>query len=1192
MRLTFRAKLLLIFGATGFAFALVIAVSTLIGVGESRRLGDLESRLLPKLELGPQLEGEFSNLARHLQNAVAAQDNEILGESRGLFAALTRHVNDARAVLDAGAADALLAKLEKYYTVAYEVSRRWVAGETGEPIIEATAGMQTLQAEADLALKKATRLDRQELTDNFAAARAARVNAQRWRLAISLASLAFVLVLTIWFSRDVLRVVENISTGFSRFGRGDFTHPIVVRSGDELGTLAREANQMAASLQRLGQERDHTDWLKTGQTGLAHELRGELEPEEVAERAVRFLSAYIRAPLGALYFGDAQRTFRLLGRCSLASTTGDAPTVHSFRAGEGLLGQAALQQDIAVIDEVPAEYLRVSSGTGEGQPRGLLLVPLLHLGKVKGVLELATFRAFMPEARELLSTVRETLVIALEVAQARTSMRELLAETQRQAQRLSGQEQELRANNEELQAQQEELRQTNDELDLQRKRLEQQNHELEEARRSLQQKAAELTTVSAYKSRFLANMSHELRTPLNSMLILSDLMARNEGANLTDKQVEFCRTIHGAGKDLLALINQVLDLSKIEAGKQQVQIEAVELSEIVQHLRRIFEPMATDKGLAFVAELEPGLPATIRSDRQRLDQILTNLLGNAIKFTTQGRVTLQVRRPGADARLRRADLAPDRAIALIVSDTGVGIAAKDQDLVFAPFERLETKADRRYGSTGLGLSIARELAALLGGELHLDSTPGKGSTFTCYLPFEGPAKEAAENGQDDGHDGPEGEENQDSRSPTSDAASASRVPLPMPITVRDDRDSLQSGTAHLLVIEDDPRFAEILAGIIHARGFKAVVATSGAEGLELARRHHPAGIILDVKLPDRTGWTVMEQLRSHAETQAIPVHFLSAVDAPERGWAMGAIGYLTKPASHRELVSMVQTLAPTAGSHPHRILVLEENADRAQSLKQLLASDGLEAVQVKSMAEAFSAMTSERFVCLVLDVALPDMSGLEFLEALKRRDDLERPPVVVYTGRALTKDETRRIEEYAQAVVLKEGRSSERLLEEIRLFIHHLERRLPREHRQRPRLMRDEPDFRGKKMLVVDDDMRTVYALSALLRTKGVEVLMADTGRAALETLKKHSGVDAVIMDVMMPEMDGYEAMRLIRQEPRYSALPVIALTAKAMKGERERCLEAGASDYLSKPVDNEELVSLLANWLGPAPQRLPPNGH
>ncbi|HEY0713201.1 MAG TPA: response regulator, partial [Polyangia bacterium] len=717
------------------------------------------------------------------------------------------------------------------------------------------------------------------------------------------------------------------------------------------------------------------------------------------------------------------------------------------------------------------------------------------------------------------------------------------------------------------------------------------NARLAEAQKTLEQKAAELVTVSAYKSRFLANMSHELRTPLNSLLILSELMAENEGGNLTPKQVEYSRTIHSAGRDLLALINQVLDLSKIEAGKQQLVVESVRLREITEHLRRIFEPLANDKGLSFSIEVDPSVPEILRTDRQRLEQVLTNLIANGIKFTSKGSVALRVRKAASTTRLRRQDLAErlrrGDTLAFAVADTGPGIAPKDQELVFTPFERLETKSEGRFGGgTGLGLTIARELVALLGGELHLDSEVGKGTVFTCFLPANAPAHDGTAPGE------------QTPPPINVDISAAGSAPQ----AVADDRHQLTADDSVLLVIEDDPVFSERLVEIIHNRGFKVLVAGRGEDGLALARQYRPQGVILDVRLPDVTGWTVMDRLRGDPITAAIPVHFVSGVDAPDRGWAMGAIGYLTKPTTNRELISMVQALAPHASKQRQQILVLEPDAQRAESIINVLKQDGLAARQVTSAQDAFAALGEERFVCLILDLALPDMDGLGFLSELKARDDFERPPVVVYTGRALTRDETRRIEEYAEAVVLKEGRSTERLLEEIRLFIHHLEGRLP--DSRKPQATTSPPNeqvFRGKRVLVVDDDMRTVYAMSALLRTKGVDVLMADNGRAAIEVLtglKSQSStgepaartqvgaalpgesVDAVLMDVMMPEMDGYEAMRRIRSFDRFRALPIIALTAKAMKGEREKCLEAGASDYLSKPIDTGALLKRLETWL------------
>jgi CheY-like chemotaxis protein/HAMP domain-containing protein len=1193
MRLTLRAKFLFVVGATALSFLLVIGISSLIENREARELSDVEERLLPKLTHGPQIEAEYEALRRRLQDASTAQDAEALAETRELMSKLTRHISNYREVLEPGRADALLSTLDAYYQSAYDVAQRMIHGEAGEAVIEAATAMQTRQQLAEVALERAVRLDRKEVTDGFTAARQARQAASRSRLIISLLSLLLLLAITIGFSRDVIKNYGRISEGFARFARGDFEKPIEGNDYDEIGKLAIEANQMAASLKQLNQEREQIDWLKTGRADLANALRGELEPQEVAERVLRTLMPLIEGAAGALYQQTRDGSYELLGHGVGLSSNVDSGVTPRFRPGEGLVGQAAQHENITEIVDLPPDYLRIRSGLGEAPPRALVLVPLFHLGRPRGLIEVALFKPCSWQARELLESVRETIVIALEVATARTSMRALLAETERQAQRLGAQEQELRANNEELQAQQEELRQTNEELDEQRSTLAAQNARLAEAQKTLEQKAAELVTVSAYKSRFLANMSHELRTPLNSLLILSELMADNEEGNLSAKQVEYSRTIHSAGRDLLALINQVLDLSKIEAGKQQLVLETVRFREITEHLRRIFEPLAHDKGLAFSVEVGTSVPETIRTDRQRLEQVLTNLVANGIKFTAKGSVSLRVHKAPATTKLRRQDLQglagsrQGELLAFSVVDTGPGIPPKDQEVVFTPFERLETKSEGRFGGgTGLGLTIARELVALLGGELHLDSEVGKGTVFTFFLPVV---------------------------TATGDAAAAPPTPLvpapPAVTTTRtendiDDRDSLATGDSVLLVIEDDPVFAERLVDIIHNRGFKALVAGGGEDGLTLARQYRPQGVILDVRLPDVTGWTVMDRLRQDPATSSIPVHFVSGVDTPDRGWAMGAVGYLTKPATNRELISMVQSLAPLASKQRQQILVLEPDAQRAESIINVLKSDGLAARQVTSAQAAFTALAEDRFVCLILDLALPDMDGLGFLSELKARDDFERPPVVVYTGRALTRDETRRIEEYAEAVVLKEGRSTERLLEEIRLFIHHLESRLPEGRKPLPIASPpNEQIFRGKRVLVVDDDMRTVYAMSALLRTKGVDVLMADNGRAAIEVLtgsKAESGdgspaprtqlgtglpgeiVDAVLMDVMMPEMDGYEAMRRIRGFDRFRTLPIIALTAKAMKGEREKCLEAGASDYLSKPIDTAALLKRLATWLSP----------
>jgi CheY-like chemotaxis protein/signal transduction histidine kinase len=785
------------------------------------------------------------------------------------------------------------------------------------------------------------------------------------------------------------------------------------------------------------------------------------------------------------------------------------------------------------------------------------------------VLELAMFKPWSDLFSELMMAVRETVAIALEVATARASLRDLLLETQRQAQRLVTQEEELRAANEELQGQQEELRMSNEqmrergiELEKQRRTLEDRNGDLLQVRHRLEQKAIELTTISTYKSQFLANMSHELRTPLNSMLLLSNLLMQNQSGNLTEKQVEFCRTINGAGKDLLALINQVLDLAKIESGKQTANIEPVPLRPLVERCEQVFGPVARDKGLTLIVEVAPDAPQSVATDRQRLDQILNNLLGNAIKFTHQGEVALRIRTAPAEAvrKLKRTELIPGRTLMLSVSDTGIGIPAQDRERIFQPFEQVDGKSDRRYGGTGLGLPIARELANLLGGELQLESDVGRGSTFVCYLPYESQA------------------------ATTPEPPASFPVPGPpvRPLAVRDDEATLEPDDRCLLIIEDDAAFAEIFGEVIHEQNLKYLIASDGQTGLRLAREKKPTGIILDVRLPDVDGWTVMERLRADPVTSTIPVHFVTGMEAGERGMAMGAVGYVTKPTSRRDLLRVIQALTPGPAERP-RILVVEDDQDLADSLMQRLGGENLDVARVASARAALDALSNARYDCMILDLSLPDMDGLDLLESLQKWAPGTAPPVLVYTGRALSKQEAKRVEAYAEAVVLKEGPSADRLIDEVRMFVGRLRGGRPG-RRVAEHLHPRDVSLTGRRVLVVDDDMRTVYALSALLRAKGVEVLVADTGLAALATLLQHPDVEAVLMDIMMPEMDGYEAMRQIRQQERFRELPVIALTAKAMKGDRVQCLEAGATDYLSKPIDADRLLEMLHTRLSARP--------
>ncbi|HKO53725.1 MAG TPA: response regulator [Polyangiaceae bacterium] len=1147
-----RARLLLIVGTAATALLLTLIGSALIGAQQTRDLRDVEQRLVPKLELGPRLQAEFDQLRQAMQDAVAAQDALALEATITNRASIFELLAGARRVLDPNDAASLRWTIQDYYDSAQDVSRRLISGDTGEGLVERMARMQTQQAKVGALIKQTTGLSRGELAASFGAVERASERANRFRLAIGLSGLALVLALSLSVTKGVFRGLRVLSVGLSRFATGDFKDRLPSGGLLELAKLAREANQMAGNLRQLAEDRDRADWLKEGQALLSDQMRGDSELSVLADAVVHCLAHRTGAVAAALYLLE-DGGLRLRARFGIdeAPVFTELDPLQRRSNGDGLLLEAIRSRSLLAFADLPPDYLKVRSGLGEGSPRSLMFLPLTRAEETVGVLEIASFKSDTGDIRELLESVQEMLVIGLQAARSRAALREALERSQQQAERLAAQEEELRANNQELQSQHEELRVANSELEAQRSILSQQNAELEEARHRLQAKAEELTKMSTYKSQFLANMSHELRTPLNSMLLLSHLLAQNESGNLHEKQVEYSKTIHSAGADLLTLINQVLDLAKIEAGRQDAKLEAVELTRFVEHARRVFEPLATEKSLRLVIAVEPGCPPSIVTDPQRVERILTNLLGNAIKFTDRGEVTLRIGRPSPFVQFTRPELNAKSCLALTVSDTGIGIAADAQERVFSPFEQLESHANRRYSGTGLGLAISRESVTLLGGELQLVSQPGFGSAFTCYLPIEGAQ------------------------------ATASRPPKEKS-SFSDDRENLESDTPHLLVIEDDPVLAEQLVDIIRARRLKAVVADTGKEGVRLANKHRPQGIVLDVTLPDLDGWTVMEQLRADPRTREIPVHFVSGVESPERGLALGAIGYLMKPATHAELTLAVRALAPGSHGATRRVLVVEDSALEGDSLCEQLRKEQFEALRVGSAREALEVLENTVFGCMILDLGLPDMDGLAVLETLRARGQANSPRVIVHTGRALNKRETKQLEAYAEAVVLKEGDSAPRLMEEIRLFVSHVKDSLsPRARSQippPPALI--DLSFSGVTLLLAEDDMRTVYALTALLSSKGATVLVADTGREALEIIAQTPRIDAVLMDIMMPVMDGYEATKRLRSDPRFRSLPVIALTAKAMKGERERCLEAGASDYLTKPIDSDQLLRTVQAWL------------
>ncbi|MET0793792.1 MAG: ATP-binding protein, partial [Polyangiaceae bacterium] len=721
MNRSLRARLLLIVSTAALALIVTLVGSALIAAQQTRDLRDVEQRLVPKLELGPKLQGEFDRLRQSMQDAVAAQDTPALEATLANRNTIFDLIGKTGGVIDPSDAALLRWTLHDYYETAIDVSRRLIQGETGETLVDKMSRMQAQQEKVSVLIKQTTGLSRHELAESFAAVGAASQRADRFRLAIGLCGLTLVLALSLSASASVLRALRNLSDGFSRFATGDFQEPIPEKGLQELAKLAREANQMAANLQKLAAQRDRNDWLKESQAALSNEMRGDVEPETMAERIVQCLARRTGAVAAALYLLE-DGGLRLRGSYGVQ----DAPPFAALdplqyaERGEGLLLEALRTERLLVIDDVPAGYLKVRSGLGESPATTLVFLPLSRSEETIGVLELALFKTASEELRELLRSVQEMLVIALQAARSRRALREALDRSQRQAERLGTQEEELRANNHELQTQHEELRVANSELEAQRSVLSEQNAELDEARKRLQQKAEELTKMSTYKSQFLANMSHELRTPLNSMLLLSHLLAQNEAGNLSPKQVEYSKTIHSAGGDLLGLINQVLDLAKIEAGKQELQLETVGLERFQEYVRRVFQPLAEEKKLALELELGSDLPPKITTDPQRVERILTNLLGNAIKFTDHGKISLRIARPSPETRFTRPELSHASSIAFSVSDTGIGIARAAQERVFAPFEQIESHSSRRYAGTGLGLAISRESAAILGGELQLE----------------------------------------------------------------------------------------------------------------------------------------------------------------------------------------------------------------------------------------------------------------------------------------------------------------------------------------------------------------------------------------------------------------------------------------------------------------------------------------
>ncbi|MES2174263.1 MAG: response regulator [Pseudomonadota bacterium] len=925
--------------------------------------------------------------------------------------------------------------------------------------------------------------------------------------------------------------------------------------------------------------RARQQWLQAGQLGLAKAMGGEKSVEEVGEAILVFLARYLGFQGGALFKGEG-------GRFQRAATLGipaDADMPVGFLVKEGLLGQVAAEGAPLVLQDIPDGYMTIGSALGRDRPRHLVIIPAKADEVVNAVLELGFFQPVTPAVLELLEQAAPAIGIALRSARFRARLQDALEETQRQSGELQAQSEELRVSNEELEEQgralkesqvrleqqQVELEQTNSQLEEQAQTLENQRDELERVAVTLQAKARELEQASQYKSDFLANMSHELRTPLNSLLILSKLLGDNPDDNLSHDQVKFARTIESSGNDLLTLINDILDLSKIEAGHIQVQPETVPLQRLVGDLRQMFQPVAATRNLAFEIEVAPDCPRAIETDRMRIEQILKNLLSNAFKFTEQGSV-----------RMILSPVEGDR-IALAVTDTGIGMSKEQQGHIFEAFHQADSTISRRYGGTGLGLSISRQLARLLGGSISLDSTPGEGSRFTLIVPLVyDPATVASRPAA-----APPARIEPAPVVPVASAPARSAPRQPKWI-VEDDRASIAEGRRLLLIIEDDEVFASIVCELSRDLGFQCIIAGTAEEAVKLAREYKPSAVVLDLGLPDQSGLTVLDRLKHDDATRHIPIHVVSASDHSQAALSLGAVGYLVKPVKREQLAEVLENLHAKLATRVRRVLIVEDDAIQRDAVARLLLTDDVETVGVGTAAECLEQLRQHTFDCMVLDLSLPDTSGFALLETLSDEGDHGFPPVIVYTGHDLSPDDEQRLRRYSSSIIIKGAKSPERLLDEVSLFLHQVVSELPPEQRKMIQKARNrDAALEGRRILIVEDDVRNVYSLTSVLEPRGAAVQIARNGQEAIDALAASvddpaKGIDLVLMDVMMPVMDGLTATRALRSDPRWAALPILMLTAKAMPDDQQRCLEAGANDYMAKPIDVDKLLSLVRVWM------------
>ncbi len=966
---------------------------------------------------------------------------------------------------------------------------------------------------------------------------------------------------------DIIKdIADKISTG---------NYEVRVSGGqsDALGNVALSLNKMAGSLQTSFDQLSDKEWLQRGISELNDQLIGDKPVNKLSQDILEFISGFANSQAGAFYIMEHDD---LIIHASYAYMPG--ATSKSVKLGEGFIGQAVTSGKVMELKDIPDESIFISFTTAHAKPKHIVALPLFDGYSIKGGIELASLTGFSEREIEFFKAATRNIAIAITTAQNKKRMQELLEETQSQSEELQAQHSELeninselevqaeklQASEEELKVQQEELKQANQELEERSRLLEERNQVITERNFEIQSKAKELELSTKYKSEFLANMSHELRTPLNSILLLSRLMGENNEQNLSSDQVEYARVIQSSGQGLLSLIDEILDLSKIESGKMELEYLPVSMRDVSKEMQSLFKPVAQDKGIEFKITIDKSVPEKIETDKLRLEQVIRNLLSNAIKFTAQGHVSLDV---------KKSDEYRDH-LDITVKDTGIGIPEEKQKLVFEAFQQADGSTRRKYGGTGLGLSISRELVKLLGGELSLKSVVGEGSEFTLHLPMQ--KQSAGKTSSIEAVHEQVEEPSYKQRIP------GKYISSEIPESIPDDRAKIKAGDKVMLIVEDDVNFAKSLLDFTRKSGYKGVVAVRGDEGLELAHQLLPIGILLDIQLPVMSGWEVMDELKSDPRTRHIPVHIMSSYEVKSESLVKGAVDFINKPMAFEQMQGIFEKIEYVLSHNPKKVLIVEENTKHARALAYFLETYDINLDVKTGVDDAVKSLKQDNVDCVILDMGIPDQKSYDTLEEVKKIPGLENLPIIIFTGKSLSKTEEQRIKKYADSIVIKTAHSYKRILDEVSLFLHLVENKDKKEdtHSKYHKLGALDEVLKNKTVLIADDDMRNIFSLTKALENYKMNVITAVDGKDALKQLRENQKVDIVLMDMMMPEMDGYESTREIRKDRKLKDIPVIAVTAKAMMGDRAKCISAGASDYITKPVDIDQLLSLLRVWL------------